>query len=208
MPYVSSPISHRHRQDVDALRTPRRAPACPALRPVVSLCAVHTHVYAAPQRAPSHSARVAPGGPPLPHPTAPGQPPRRRAGPPQPWALGAPAGLLCGPGRAGRAVGGACSPAGGAGGVLPGWWRKNAVCFSYPPGAAAKLWYGAWWRAPHCGCNLEGVEATMASQSCPCKGLPAPASVRLPRWSPCGRYGQVSVGESIGEHFGHGNGFP
>ena len=31
----------------------------------------------------------------------------------------------------GGAVGGACSPAGGAGGVLPGWWRKNTVCFSY-----------------------------------------------------------------------------
>ena len=58
-----------------------------------------------PQRSPSRSARVAPSGPTLPHPTAPVQPPSSRAGPPQPLALRAPAGPLCCPGHAGRAVG-------------------------------------------------------------------------------------------------------
>ena len=104
------------------------------LRACASPCA-----SAPPQRSPSRSARVAPGGPTLPHPTAPVQPPSSRAGPLQPLARRAPAGLRCGPGRAGSAVGGACSLAGGAGGVLPGWWRKNAVCFSYPPLAERRL---------------------------------------------------------------------
>lgn len=39
------------------------------------------------------------------YPTAPVQPPSSRAGPPQPLALRAPAGPLCCPGHAGRAVG-------------------------------------------------------------------------------------------------------
>jgi hypothetical protein len=39
----------------------------------------------------------------------------------------APAGRLCGPRRTGRALGGTCSPDGGARGGLLGWWRKNAV---------------------------------------------------------------------------------
>ena len=85
-----------------------------------------------PQRFPSHSARVAPGGPPL----------RRLSSPrvavlgrPSPWPCALRRGRCAALGTReepwGGAVGGACSPAGGAGGVLPGWWRKNTVCFSY-----------------------------------------------------------------------------
>ena len=85
-----------------------------------------------PQRSPSRSARVAPSGPTLPHPTAPVQPSSSRAGPPQPLAPRAPAGPLRCRGVLeepwGRAVGGACSPAGGAGG-LPGGSAKIPFVF-------------------------------------------------------------------------------
>ena len=87
---------------------------------------------APPPAFPGHSARVAPGGPTL----------RRLSSPrvavlgrPSPWPCALRRGRCAALGTReepwGGAVGGACSPAGGAGGVLPGGGRKNTVCFSY-----------------------------------------------------------------------------
>ena len=97
-----------------------------------SVIGLEVHAQLPPQRFPSHSARVAPGGPTL----------RRLSSPrvavlgrPSPWPCALRRGRCAALGTReepwGGAVGGACSPAGGAGGVLPGWWRKNTVCFSY-----------------------------------------------------------------------------
>ena len=66
------------------------------------------------------------------------------------WLRGAPARQPRRAGRHARAWGEAWPPAGALGDARPGWWRKHAVCFSYPLSVNRQAeWCSKLTTAPH-----------------------------------------------------------